>query len=642
VANATKTWAGLKRSARAFIVAVTAAGTCVLLWGALHWTSQHPFNFICVFVVALLASRLKVHLPVITGTMSVNFLFILLGIVKFSLPETLLLGCSAILVQCFYHDRPPAIRVVFNVCASAWAISAAHQVYCLSAAYGHTAAWQLFAAATTYFLSNTVPVALVISLTEEKSLIKIYGECYVWCLPYYLLGAGITGLATYVNHSLDWTFLLVIPAVYTIYRSYRLVVEGLEHQKRHAEDMASLHLRTIEALALAIEAKDHGTHDHLQRVRVYALEIAKELRLSNEEIEALKAAALLHDIGKLAVPEHIITKPGRLTAEEFEKMKTHPIIGAEILERVRFPYPVGPIVRAHHEKWDGSGYPFGLKEEEIPIGARILSALDFVDALSSDRPYRRALPLPEVMVQIQQESGKSFDPKIVSILQHRYAELENLVLSQNEVLASPKLSTEITVQRGAAPATGLAKNAPSSNEAHFSSILAEARHEAQAFVELSQDAGPLLNLSETLSVFSLKLRRLVRYDSMAIYIRHHDQLVPEHVDGNDFRVFAGLRIPVGEGLSGWVAQNWKPIINGNPMVEPGYTASDSRTMCSALAVPLPGQGDVVGVLTLYQVTKDAFTADQLRILLALAPRVGSAIEHAIKYSQPKAVAASTM
>ena len=113
------------------------------------------------------------------------------------------------------------------------------------------------------------------------------------------------------------------------------------------------------------------------------------------ELEALRAAALLHDIGKLAVPEHIISKPGKLTPEEFEKMKIHPVVGAEILERVKFPYPVVPIVRSHHEKWDGSGYPDGLKGEDIPIGARILAAVDCLDALASDRQYRKAIPLDE-------------------------------------------------------------------------------------------------------------------------------------------------------------------------------------------------------------------------------------------------------
>ena len=120
---------------------------------------------------------------------------------------------------------------------------------------------------------------------------------------------------------------------------------------------------------------------------------------------------MLHDIGKLAVPEHIISKPGKLTPEEFEKMKIHPIVGAEILEQVDFPYPVVPIVRAHHEKWDGSGYPDGLAGEDIPIGARILAAVDCLDALASDRQYRKALPLDEAMAKVVAEAGKSFDPR---------------------------------------------------------------------------------------------------------------------------------------------------------------------------------------------------------------------------------------
>ena len=161
----------------------------------------------------------------------------------------------------------------------------------------------------------------------------------------------------------------------------------------HAESLANLHMRTIEALALAIEAKDNTTHDHLRRVQVYAMEVGRELKLGDDDLEALRAAAVLHDIGKLAVPEYIISKPGKLSPEEFEKMKIHPVVGAEILEHVQFPYPVVPIVRAHHEKWNGSGYPFGLRGKDIPIGARILSAVDALDALASDRQYRRALPL---------------------------------------------------------------------------------------------------------------------------------------------------------------------------------------------------------------------------------------------------------
>ena len=616
----------MKLPARAFIALVGLTGGSVLLWGALHWTSRHPFKFIAYLAVALLASRLKVHLPVITGTMSVNFLFIFLGIVELSLPETLLLGCSAILMQCFYRDRPPAVRVIFNLCASACAIAAAYEVYRISAGSPEIHAWQLFVAATSYFLCNTVVVAMVISLTEETSFLKVYKEYYLWSLPYYLLGAGIVGLAAYVNRSLDWVVLLIFPAVYTIYRSYRLYVERLEHDREHAQELAELHLRTVEALALAIEAKDHKTHDHLQRVRIYALEIAKELSLSSREVDALLAAALLHDIGKLAVPEHIISKPGQLTPDEFEKMKVHPVVGAEILERVRFPYPVVPIVRAHHEKWDGTGYPFGLKGEEIPIGARILSALDFFDALASDRPYRPRLPLSEVMTKVEQESGKSFDPRIVSILRRRFADLEVLVQSQQEPIRSEDLS-DTGGGRGVAPAAGFSMYAPSADDGRSLASIAGIRREAKALYEFTETPGVAVTLQQTLALFSVQIQKLLPYDALAIYIRREDQLVPEHVDGHDFRLLSKLRIPVGEGLSGWVAQKQRPIVNGNPQVEPGYIASEPSTLMScALSVPLQSSSACIGALTLYNSTKDAFNADHLRILLAIASEMGPTIE----------------
>ena len=176
--------------------------------------------------------------------------------------------------------------------------------------------------------------------------------------------------------------------------------------------------------------------------------------MSEDETEALRAASVLHDIGKLAVPEHIISKPGKLTPEEFEKMKIHPIVGAEILEQVDFPYPVVPIVRAHHEKWDGSGYPNGLAGEAIPIGARILAAVDCLDALASDRQYRKALPLNEAMAKVVADAGKSFDPKVVAILQRRYIELEKLANAQ-PLQAPPKLSTDIKVERGSGAGGGI-------------------------------------------------------------------------------------------------------------------------------------------------------------------------------------------
>src|ERR1700741_2601084 len=528
MASKAQSWRAMSLSARAYIGVIVALGSAVLVVGAMHPTSHQPIKFACYLLGAVAASRLKVNLPGITGTMSVNFLFILLGILELSFAETLALGCVAILTQCFYRDRPRLVQVVFNTCATSFAIALAYCIYHVPILRVQSnPAVLLVATAATYFAANTLPVATIISLPEHKSLRRIWADCYFWSFPYSLVGAGVAGLVSWLNRLLEWqTSLLVLPAVYLIYRSYRLYLAKLEAEKGHVEEMANLHMRTIEALALAIEAKDHTTHDHLQRVRVYAIEVAKDLGVTPEEMEALQAAALLHDIGKLAVPEHIISKPGRLTPEEFEKMKIHPVVGAEILERVRFPYPVVPIVRAHHEKYDGSGYPFGLKGEEIPIGARILSAVDYLDAMASDRQYRRAVPLAEVMKRLQLESGKSFDPQVVNVLRNRYLDLEKLVENRSKAVPWSKLSTDGKVERGTAPAAGFVETGTKDKEATFLASIAAARQEAQTLFELSQDLGASLSLDETLSVFSVKLKLLVPYDYIANYVRSGEILWP--------------------------------------------------------------------------------------------------------------------
>jgi len=641
----TKVFVGLTASLGAFVLGFA-------LW---HWQSADLARFVCYVAVAVLASGLKVQLPGIDGTMSVNFLFILLGVMELSLPETLLIGCLASLVQSVWQARKrlDPIKVIFNVLsmmanASALSYYSYHQ---LEAKFGPNRPLLLMAAALVFFLANTLPISLVIALTEGKSSRRVWSECYFWSFPYYLVGAAAVGLVGLVNRQAGWqTSLLVLPLIYWVYRSYRHYLGRLEAEKdrvevekRHVEEIASLNMRTIEALALAIEAKDHTTHQHLQRVRVYALEIAKELGLSESETEALRAAALLHDIGKLAVPEHIINKPGRLTQAEFEKMKVHPMVGAEILERVAFPYPVAPIVRSHHERWDGTGYPEGLKGEEIPIGARILAVVDCLDALASDRQYRPAMALGAAMAKVSEEAGSWFDPKVVEILERRYIELEHMAQSVELTGMPLGLSPEVHVKRGLEPAAGFEKWAEVANpqtETDFLTSIASARQEAQTMFELSQDLGNSLSLSETLSVLSMRLRRMIPYDSIVVFVNRNGWLLPELVSGENFRLLSSMKIRVGEGLCGWVAENCKPIVNGNPQVEAGYVVDPEKytTLRSALAVPLEGLNGVVGVLAMYHAGPDAFTADHLRILLAVVSKVALSIENALKYQQAESSA----
>src|SRR5580692_243335 len=629
---------GRSIGARAFIAAMAVSACACFVPAFFHWQPSDPVKFICYLIAASLASSLKVVLPGVESTLSVNFLFTLMGILELGLPETLAIGLANTLMQSYWRPtrQVKPVQLLFNLSQVTVSSTAAYGAYKLVVIYVLHAPGPLalLVAAVVHFACNTAAMSTIIGLTEDKPIASVWGEFHLWLLPYYMVGAAVAGLVNFLNKHIGWqSSLLVLPPIYLLYRSYRLYLGKLESEKQHVEQVSSLHLRTIEALALAIEAKDETTGEHLQRVRVYAMELAKELGLSEDETEALRAASVLHDIGKLAVPEHIISKPGKLTPEEFEKMKIHPVVGAEILEQVDFPYPVVPIVRAHHEKWDGSGYPSGLAGEAIPIGARILSAVDCLDALASDRQYRRALPLHEAMAKVASEAGSAFDPRVVTILQRRYVEWEKLARLQ-PLQVPPKLSTDIKVERGLAPAAGFAD----STEAHQAASptagtterLAAARLQAQSLIEFGRGPAASLSLDDTLSLLSARLKRLVPHDSMAVYLRKNNLLTAEFVSGENFRLFSSLRIPLGEGLSGWVAQNHKPILNGNPSVEPGYLNNPTQysTLRSALAVPLEGSAGVTAVLALYRARQDAFTRDDLQVLQTIASGLGAAIEQA--------------
>jgi putative nucleotidyltransferase with HDIG domain len=629
------------RLARLYIFLMICAGAAVLGNGLWNWQSADSARYLFFFCISAFASGMKVTLSAGSGTMSMNFLFILIGIESLSMGETLLMGCVGILIQRFFfaNRRPSAIQSLFNVASVACSIGAAHLVYHGGLRVGNwlEAPLLLLLAAGTFFLANTFSVALVIALTEGKSPWAVWHESYFWSFPNYLVGAAVALGLNAFSKTFGWqSSLLLLPVLYVVYRSHRLYVERLEEDKqraererRHAQELASLHRRTIETLAVAVEAKDQTTRDHLARVEVYAMEIGRELGLDENQLKALEAASLLHDIGKLAVPEYIISKPGKLTPEEFEKMKIHPVVGSELLEQVEFPYPVAPIVRGHHEKWDGSGYPDGLAGENIPIGARILSTVDCLDALASDRQYRRALPLDEALAIVQKESGKSFDPRVVELISRRCIELERMAKA-SVVAHKTKLSTNVKVERGAAPAAGFESSAETTandlTSIHNSMQAAEAQ-----LALLDRVVQQLDSCKDRQEIFSLvrdNLLREIPYDVLVVYQCREEILVPVYLDGEAQRQFAGLEIPMGMGLAGWVAENNKAILNGNPSVEPGYLNDPSKfsTLGSALAVPLDSMAGVTHVLSLYRQSRDAFRTQELNVLLSIASRMARRLE----------------
>ena len=637
-----------------FLLALTITLTAAVLANTVvFWHSPDLIKFGAFLSISLISAGARVRVPGVTGPLPLSFLFVLLGLVELTSSETILLACGVALIQCYWNQpsRPPTAFAVFQVGLMIVAAGAAERVY-YSAWFQFSdvdTSYRLAIATLALFLLNTAPIAKWTAIAERERFAAVWLCTSFWSLPHYMAGAGIAMAVSTAARYVGWpTMLLTGPVVYLIYRSYRLYLNRLEAETKHAEEVASLHLRTIEALALAIEAKDHTTHDHLQRVQIYARELAATLDLTEAELLALQAAALLHDIGKLAVPEHIISKPGKLTPEEFEKMKIHPIVGAEILERVRFPYPVAPIVRAHHEKWDGTGYPNGLRGEEIPIGARILAAVDCLDALASDRQYRRAMPLEDAMKVVRSEAGHAFDPRVVDALENGYVEWERK--AKVPAPKSASLSKDVKIERGLAPAAGFeasngspaaaAAAAANTEPVNFLNLIAGARQEVQALFEISQDLGNSLSLDETLSVLDVRLRRIIPHHSLAVWMVRGDELTPEYVNGEDCRLFSSLQIPMGQGLSGWVAENGKPIVNGNPSVEPSYLNDKTLTSAlrSAVALPLEGASGVLGVLTLYHMERDAFTKDHLRLLMAIAPKIGMSIENALRFQQAESSA----
>jgi diguanylate cyclase (GGDEF)-like protein/putative nucleotidyltransferase with HDIG domain len=633
----------IPQAAQAFIACVVLAGFTAAFITYSTERLDLQLRFVIYLVLVFLTSGMRVVFPGAQGHVSLTFVLIMLGLTELSASQTMALSAAGMALQTYQNAKArgwlKATQLFFNVSCTLLSVFTASRIYGRPwfAGVAHREMLLLLLAGIAFFVVNHLLLAGVIALTERQSLSSTISRQFSWMFVYYLAGISLAGFVHWASQQLGWVFTLaLLPLLYLIYRSIRVYFAKVEQERIHAESMAALHLRTIEALATAIEAKDECTGDHLRRVQVYSLEVAKLLGLGPDEVSALQAASILHDIGKLAVPDFIISKPGKLTPDEFEKMKVHTVVGAEILEQVAFPYPVAPIVRSHHEKWDGSGYPDGLKAEDIPIGARILSAVDCLDALASDRQYRRALPLDEAMNYVAGLSGKSFDPQVVDILKGNYREFEQL--AQSTPLRIHKLSKDLIVSRGDAPDAGYEKSAASSsaNRENQADSIATARQEMRVIVDLALDLSKSLRMEDVLAILAARLKQLVPYDCMAIYIREKSILRARYTNGLNTDAAAALTIPVGQGLSGWVVENGKAIINGNPAVEPNYTEvfGPLAPLHSALSIPLgDGVEQLSGALTLYRSEKDAYSADHLRILMAIKGDIARAVDGAIRFQK---------
>jgi diguanylate cyclase (GGDEF)-like protein/putative nucleotidyltransferase with HDIG domain len=419
---------------------------------------------------------------------------------------------------------------------------------------------------------------------------------------------------------------------YRTFRANRSLAVRLEEERRRTQQMGELHLATIEALALAIDAKDQTTHNHIGRVDAYATALAKALDMSETDVLAIKTASLLHDIGKLGVPEHILAKPGPLTPEEFQKVRMHPQLGADIIGGVPFPYPVAPLVLSHHERWDGRGYPQGLKGQEIPLGARILCLVDYFDALTSDRPYHKPMPVDAAVELIQNESGKALDPYVVEAFLRILPEVR--VLADLPVAGRTRLQAPFPVSEGA-PMSGSPRAAAVARASAFEDI-AVAHREIYALYDLAQSMGTTLGVSETMEHIASKLSRVVPFDTCALYLysEERDALLCRFASGIDAEMLLPLSVRNGEGLTGWVTRNRRALVNGRPSADLHAAGLVRPTRLeSALVCPLVSENTVIGTLAVYHTAESFYGDDHRRLLDRICEQASAVIRNAIVFDQ---------
>ena len=504
----------------------------------------------------------------------------------------------------------------------------------------------LLVLAALQYAMSTVATAWFLSFDAGKFMLVPSQETIVWTLTTKLAGAtsAVLFYAAVLNANLTYGVLglLISSLIYLLYRFNERRLEEIQRaeaeQRRHVEEMADIHMNTIESLAIAIDAKDQTTHGHVRRTQIYAKEMGRLFNVSEKELQALHAGALLHDIGKLAVPEYILNKPGKLTEAEFAKMKIHPTVGGDILKRVNFPYPVEDIVRYHHEKWDGSGYPKGLKGEGIPLVARIISVVDFYDATRCDRPYRKGMKREESLALLRSMVGSAFDPKVVEMFERNVEEFDQLIGSQDiqeQVASTPTVDTATRTK----PDAGLAPDILGVYEesSGFRSI-SEAQREVFALHEIAQTIGSSLNLSDTVTLIANKLRAIVPFDTCVIYLVDDPsgKAIAAHVVGEEVEIFKRRRINIGEGITGWVIANSRSMCNASPDLDfVGLPEELVKRFRGVLVSPLQREDGAFGAISLYSQSRTSYTTEHVRLLESVCQHASSALNNALTYEKTR-------
>jgi len=605
---------------RAFVYLVATAGVLVLLWVlSSHPSAPPPIQWTLLLILTACSESFGIKLPALRARLTVSESFVFTSIFLFgTAPSIVLVLLDAILVPLWQRRRKNLHHLLFNAFEPVMSVWIASEVFFRVSglqplAHAPAAMTDFLGPALLvpilYWLTNSSLTALAIGLEAGVSPLMIWRQHFLWLSLNCFVAASIAGLLVQNPQMFLSSFAMSLPVLLVSYFVFRSSLGRVEDAQRHLEELRRLYLSTIEGLAIAVDAKDQVTHGHIRRVQQYALGLARALNVGDEPtLRAIEAAGLLHDIGKLAVPDHILNKPGKLTTAEFEQMKLHAAAGAKILSAIDFPFPVVPIVRHHHEQWNGSGYPSGLAGEQIPLGARILAVVDCFDALTSDRPYRRALSADEAMEWLKSKRGAMYDTRVVDTFASIHSELAATIEIPD---AQSLVFGEIA--RSSRPAS------ISAGPANDDVVAADGDRTGDA------GQGAPLDMPERIAV---ALRALLPVSVVAVYkyAPIEDEVVLVYQKGGPMSL-VGCGFPLGRSATGWVAANRSPIVNGDPWLDLGSVATGAlKAMRSCLAIPLVRDEELLGVLTLYAERERAFDSRAVRVVDSVAPYLANWLE----------------
>ena len=607
-----------------FVSLITLLGA--ILFGVSAWallSTPHPGEWGLLAILALVASRFPLRVPGKNAWFSISDTFFMASALLFGpAPATVSIALDSMLMSSAFKTWSWR-RFLFNSGAPAIAFATGTQVYFTLAGTGplfgaHVAIESLVLPigcfALVYFVLNSGMISLAVSLEKKTSTFAVWKSHFAIVSVNYFASGSAAFLVILLTQYLSVLALLpVLPLLALISLATKSWTGRVEDAEKHVETVDRLYLSTIGALSTAIEAKDGVTSSHIHRVRHYAMGLAKALGgLDEQTMKAIEAAALLHDTGKLAVPERILNKPGKLTAAEFETMKLHVDVGADILSSIEFPYPVVPIVRAHHENWDGTGYPNGLKGIEIPIGARILSVVDCYDALTSDRPYRGAMSDTEALEIIRARRGTMYDPAVVDTFEAVCRDIGPMVVKPQMQKAIQLITkAAASVPADVKPIAPVATAAP----------VNEGPESLRALANLARVVSGRPTTADLASLIWSHVRHVVPNASCAFFVNEpaSDSVKVTFVAGDAASMLQGLEMKLGDRLTGWVAEHQQPMVNSDAKLDLGSEAA-LYGLKYCLALPLVAEGELAGVLSLY--SAESFKEDQTETLQFVMPHLG--------------------